>query len=207
MLKKSAITLMLISCVNIANSNVESLYVNDLVTEGHAEITYQSHIPYKFYVTAMVGQSKNITSYTDDVTEDGNISSTIGFGYEYYYGKHSDWSNVFINASINYYYMGKAFNQETTNIDYLNAIDGEISIGTYIQSPLSIEVGAGIGGSLASPQSDYSMGLLTFKIGYDISDNTKILAQYINAGFGQAAFIKSRAIKTQSAMVGIQYNF
>ncbi|MCF6765115.1 hypothetical protein L3V82_04975 [Thiotrichales bacterium 19S3-7] len=198
----------------------------------------QNTTPSGFFINASGGLAQSQSYYQEDVASVfGNSSvdvtfprqsqgaASLGLGYQWGFGKSNSWKNVFLGTSLNYYYFGRAVDPINSNIgtngqilstEYvtLSGIDAEGFVGMYLASPLSLQVGFGIGGGVGSNQQGL-LGVFNVKLAYDVSSNVQLYAQYIRAdfttvGFAFLGFINASDetnVAVNSEQIGIRYLF
>lgn len=195
--------------------------------------------PSGFYVNASGGLAQTTATYqadTSGVFGDSNVNvkfptqhqgaASLGAGYKWGFGKTNSFKNIFFGPSINYYYFGKSVDPINSNVnDYtgqiisteytqLSGIDVEGFLGMYLSSPLSLQVGFGIGGGVGENQQGL-LGVFNAKLAYDLSSHLRIYAQYIRADFtavgfaflGFFNFTTNTDVGVDSEQIGIEYLF
>ena len=126
-------------------------------------------MPNGFFVSASGGLAQTSSYYESNwVSIIGNTSSDIKFptqnggaanfslGCQWGFGQINSWKNIFTGLSANYYYFGRAIDPNESTYDKntvlttahtnLYGITAEGFVGMYLSSPLSAQIGLGLGG-------------------------------------------------------------
>ncbi|MCF6775856.1 hypothetical protein L3V83_04615 [Thiotrichales bacterium 19X7-9] len=230
--------LLTLLCLTTLVSSVYANEGNQNTSSSLKPTKSNQHIPSGFFVNASGGLAQSTSTYQEDVSSifgNSNVDVTFprqnqgaasfGLGYQWGFGKANSWKNIFFGTSLNYYYFGRAVDPTNSNVstsgqilstEYvtLSGIDAEGFVGMYLASPLSLQMGLGVGGGVGANQQGL-LGVFNLKLAYDVTSNVQIYAQYIRAdfttvGFAFLGFINATDetnVAVNSEQVGIRYLF
>ncbi|TNF69270.1 MAG: hypothetical protein EP298_03800 [Gammaproteobacteria bacterium] len=205
-----------------------------------------NHTMSGFFVSASAGlaQSKSVYNYSySNVLYGYNINTSfpaqnqgavhLGLGYQFGFGNIDTLKNFYTGMSVNYNNYGKVVDPLTskvvkkgskkgtilsTNYMQLNTINFEGFIGMHFASPVSAQIGLGVGNKLGNQQNFGWFGLFNAQIGYNLTKHLQLYLRYTHAVlvkdsvdlpalcFWVASSSESQ-IRINSEQIGLKYIF